>query len=231
MAFDGNKPALTDTKTSVLSTIRDNFARIATLFQGGAGDSNIPTNAKRIDNDGKAYYWNGSAWTALPSNVDDTAYGAGWNGDTDTPPSKNAVYDKIETINAQYPTKVIHQDIHTANTGTGVVMASQTITLPAGKVWKWVKIVLSINAGPGITIEPKVIKQGATDVTSSFVNNFHPFLTSFLPGGTGWIDTISATYIVEGAPTVNNTNLTFSIEGDLSGVATHTVAYIIGECV
>jgi len=30
--------------------------------------------------------------------VDDTAYGAGWNGDTTHAPSRNAVYDKIETL-------------------------------------------------------------------------------------------------------------------------------------
>ena len=32
------------------------------------------------------------------TNIDDTAYGAGWNGDTTHAPSKNAVYDKIETL-------------------------------------------------------------------------------------------------------------------------------------
>jgi hypothetical protein len=32
--------------------------------------------------------------------VSDTAYGSGWNGDTTTAPSKNAVYDKLETMNA-----------------------------------------------------------------------------------------------------------------------------------
>lgn len=30
--------------------------------------------------------------------VSDTVYGAGWNGDTTVAPSKNAVYDKIETL-------------------------------------------------------------------------------------------------------------------------------------
>ncbi len=41
----------------------------------------------------------------LPSNlglgggsISDTVYGVGWNGDTTTAPSKNAVYDKIETL-------------------------------------------------------------------------------------------------------------------------------------
>lgn len=31
------------------------------------------------------------------SSISDTAYGAGWNGDTTTAPSKNAVYDQMET--------------------------------------------------------------------------------------------------------------------------------------
>jgi hypothetical protein len=34
------------------------------------------------------------------ASVSDTAYGASWNGVTDVAPSKNAVYDKIETISA-----------------------------------------------------------------------------------------------------------------------------------
>lgn len=34
------------------------------------------------------------------ASVSDTAYGVSWNGVTDVAPSKNAVYDKIETISA-----------------------------------------------------------------------------------------------------------------------------------
>lgn len=32
------------------------------------------------------------------ASISDAAYGVGWNGDTTTAPSKNAVYDKIETL-------------------------------------------------------------------------------------------------------------------------------------
>jgi hypothetical protein len=32
--------------------------------------------------------------------TDDTAYGASWDGETKVAPSKNAVYDKIETISS-----------------------------------------------------------------------------------------------------------------------------------
>jgi len=65
MAFDGNKPAVTEGKVSLLQSIRNNFNRAVTLFQGGSGDSNIPTNAKRIDNNGNTYYWNGSSWVSV----------------------------------------------------------------------------------------------------------------------------------------------------------------------
>jgi hypothetical protein len=37
---------------------------------------------------------------AADSQVSNVAYDASWNGDTTTAPSKNAVYDKIETISA-----------------------------------------------------------------------------------------------------------------------------------
>jgi hypothetical protein len=36
--------------------------------------------------------------TAIDAKVSDTAYGAGWNGDTTVAPSKNAVYDKVEAV-------------------------------------------------------------------------------------------------------------------------------------
>lgn len=35
---------------------------------------------------------------AVDSDISDTAYGAGWNAVTDAAPSKNAVYDKIESV-------------------------------------------------------------------------------------------------------------------------------------
>jgi hypothetical protein len=107
MAYNGLKPAVTDGKVSLLTGIRDNFARLATLFQGGGGsDSTIPTNAKRIDNDGKMYYWNGTAWVAI-STVSDSAYGSDWNGVADVAPSKNAVYDKIELLTTAISTNAV----------------------------------------------------------------------------------------------------------------------------
>lgn len=47
-----------------------------------------------------AFIGDGSGLTGVSgsSSVSDSAYGSGWNGDTTTAPSKNAVYDKIQTI-------------------------------------------------------------------------------------------------------------------------------------
>lgn len=38
--------------------------------------------------------------TGASASISDDAYGVGWDGVTDVAPSKNAVYDKIETISA-----------------------------------------------------------------------------------------------------------------------------------
>jgi hypothetical protein len=62
------------------------------------------------DNAGGTQAAVGTSWTALQGNtagaalISDAVYGAGWNGDTTTAPSKNAVYDKIETLAGGIPT-------------------------------------------------------------------------------------------------------------------------------
>lgn len=38
--------------------------------------------------------------TGAAASISDATYGVGWNGVTDVAPSKNAVYDKIETLSA-----------------------------------------------------------------------------------------------------------------------------------
>lgn len=48
---------------------------------------------------GTTYLRGDNTWaTVSTSTPDDTAYGVSWDGDTTTAPSKNAVYDKIETL-------------------------------------------------------------------------------------------------------------------------------------
>lgn len=52
----------------------------------------------------------------LGGGVSDDAYGAGWNGVTDTAPSQNAVYDKIESVVATIPTDAVLESDYNANT-------------------------------------------------------------------------------------------------------------------
>jgi hypothetical protein len=59
------------------------------------------------------------------ASVSDTVYGAGWNGDTTTAPSKNAVYDKIETIAAGALPTVTEGQILQGNS-SGVLVATSS---------------------------------------------------------------------------------------------------------
>lgn len=55
------------------------------------------------------------------SDISDTAYGVGWNGDTDTAASKNAIYDKIEALDAAKIESVAAADITDA-TADGIAL-------------------------------------------------------------------------------------------------------------
>ena len=51
--------------------------------------------------------YNGTAWDNIATwgAISDTAYGSGWDGQTTTAPSQNAVYDKINSIDALIPSE------------------------------------------------------------------------------------------------------------------------------
>lgn len=64
--------------------------------------------------------------------VDDTAFGVGWNGVTDDAPSKNAVYDKVATMDTTISGKVGTSLTLTGGTGIatiGDLSANRTIAL------------------------------------------------------------------------------------------------------
>lgn len=89
--LDGNSSA--DFATAAQGALADTATQPGddadTLGSGAAADGQVLTA------DGAG----GAAWEAAGSvPVSDAAYGVGWDGDTTTAPSKNAVYDKIETL-------------------------------------------------------------------------------------------------------------------------------------
>lgn len=94
----GSDTRLTDSRTPTVHThaesdvtglVSDLAAKQATLVSG--------TNIKTIN--GSTVLGSGDL-TISGGSVSDAVYGAGWNGDTTTAPSKNAVYDKIETLSS-----------------------------------------------------------------------------------------------------------------------------------
>lgn len=69
------------------------------IWHGGNDGASSGLDADLLDGQHGTYYLDYNNFTNTPSipTVDDTAYGVSWNGNTDAP-TKNAVYDKIETL-------------------------------------------------------------------------------------------------------------------------------------
>jgi hypothetical protein len=78
--------------------------------------------------------------SANPPEVSDTAYGAGWNGDTTHAPSKNAIYDKIVAMVVPVAMGASTTDASgdltvTSMTATGKIVVTPNLTLGADKVF------------------------------------------------------------------------------------------------
>lgn len=61
----------------------------------------IPTNNNQLTN---GCWYTTCTWTLTASNISDAAYSSSWNWVTTVAPSKNAVYDKIESVISSIPT-------------------------------------------------------------------------------------------------------------------------------
>lgn len=82
-----------------------------------------------------------------PSQVSDTAYGSSWNWVTATAPSKNAVYDKIQSLSSSIPTVnngtlTITQNWTTAWTFTANQSGNTSVALTdtTYNAWPWIEI-------------------------------------------------------------------------------------------
>lgn len=100
-----------------------------------------------------AFAGDGSALTGITggggASVSDTVYGSGWDGDTTVAPSKNAVYDKIETISSgsggwSDGGTTIYTTTSTDNVGIGTTTASQNLSF-SGTAAK----TIGVNRTPG----------------------------------------------------------------------------------
>lgn len=91
--WDAFAPGNTWTAWQVLTKTANSYqwsdAPVASVnWQTGAVSLSIPTNTSDLNND---------SWY-VTNQVSDAAYSNDWNGDTTNAPSKNAVYDKINTM-------------------------------------------------------------------------------------------------------------------------------------
>jgi hypothetical protein len=92
--------ALTDTPGQTdanWAITENNFGYVA------ENSANKDTDSTFAANSDTKYPSQKAVKTALDAKVSDAVYGAGWDGVTTTAPSKNAVYDKIESIIASVP--------------------------------------------------------------------------------------------------------------------------------
>lgn len=118
--------------------------------------------------------------------VSDTVYGAGWNGDTTGVASKNAIYDKIESMLLNMPSKVYKVILTQSGSGnpTATIIANTLGEVPtlsrfgpgvyeiglAGTAFTAVKTIISSNLG--LDADPFEIKVEHTATNKVTISTF-----------------------------------------------------------
>jgi hypothetical protein len=154
-----------------------------------------------------------SAQTYADGKVDNTAYGAGWNGDNTDAPSKNAVYDKVETLAPKDLSAVLASASATLSTatpnstspqqwGTEEAVIAQADAPAAAVVIAW--LTGTIRPGPG---SPAVNDRGQYKLEVSF------------DGGSTWSD-ITPTTNAYLASVASNRASSVAVNGRATGTVT-----------
>jgi hypothetical protein len=122
---------LRNSNLDLLSTIKGRDTDNATMFDGTTAFSNLPTNAKRLTNQGGLSYWNGTTWT--PFSIDVASGGTGANTASGARTSLS-VYSKAEVDNlaTQYPQKTLTISTTSPLHGGGDLSQNRTLSIQDG---------------------------------------------------------------------------------------------------
>lgn len=168
-------------------------------------------------------------------NISDAVYGAGWDADTTHAASKNAIYDKIETITAGAGT-VTSVSVVTANGVSGSVATATTtpaITLTLGAITPTTVNGLAITANGTNTLniaagQTLTVTTGGTLGSNAYTSTAYAPLASPTFTGTVTIPTPFTLGAVSVLPT--GTELNF-VDGVTSSIQTQLDAKGVGDMV
>lgn len=147
------------------------------------GSSGVASRKVRCEYDGASWAWNGVGLAALDAryvnvsgdtmtgdlSVPDEAYASGWNGSTEVP-TKNAVYDKIESVIAAGYTLTVQEGGVTTDATVNVLNFDGSDFNLTESPEDTITIALAYGTSAGTPAEGNhthLLAVGATDVTAS----------------------------------------------------------------
>lgn len=137
--------------------------------------------------------------------VPDEAYGSGWNGSLEVP-TKNAVYDKIETISGGYWDFVIKlaSDFTVSNSSTLTDVTGFSFAAVSGEVW-YIQIMGSTSANNSSgDIKADLITTGTWNATASSLVHSAVYFSSTGTLINTTIAAVSSTTVALGGIVINN---------------------------
>lgn len=183
-----------------------------------AGNSPIAVNTSTVNISGNQTVAGVKTFSSDPL-IPDEVYGVGWNGSLE-PPTKNAVYDKIETLSTVFKTGVFTKDMSTTTT--------TTIAHGLGKTPVLVKIRCYFRGSNDL-----MVMSDGTFITGS-QNCIYAALNDSGPTGSVGTDTVGVHYEhhngdpgckITGVISVDGTNITITWT-EVSNSPADTAAFI-----
>jgi len=152
---------------------------------------------------------------AAGGSVNDTAYGAAWDGDTTTAPSRNALYDKIESLGSAGEANV-NADWNESNTGSDAYIQNKPTTISSGQA-------SAITANTGKRTYPSADETKLAGIDANATNDQTPIEIKTAYES----NTDTNAYTDTEKTTVGNTSGINTGDQDLSNITAVSVAFNI----